>query len=121
MPAGGAAMSEATANPSDIVVPGTCTVPLTYRGPLVHRGVGISRETYGKAWTLRLANGVWTLADHNGDEVHSFSQKGLHGKVAFPGSLPGNKDLCLVGLGADSLLRAGPGVARRAQALRRAE
>jgi hypothetical protein len=93
-------MSEATAHTRDVVVPDTCTVPLTYRGPLVHRGIGISRETYGKAWALRLADGVWTLADHNGDEVYSFSQDGLHGKVAFPGSPPGNKCLCLVGLGA---------------------
>lgn len=77
----------------------TCGIVLTYRGVVGHRGINISGASYGKTWTLRLANGVWTLTDHTGDEVHSFTQKDLHSKVAFPGSLPGPKDLYLLGLG----------------------
>jgi len=77
----------------------TCAIPLTYRGVLIHRGVGISGESYAKTWTLRLANDVWTLTDHKGDEIHSFTQKDLHRKVAFPGFARGYPDLYLVGLG----------------------
>jgi hypothetical protein len=74
-------------------------ISLTYRGPLGHRGVSIARDTYGKTWTLRLADGVWTLIDHTGDPVHSFTQKGLHAVVGLPGAMRGYPDLYFFGLG----------------------
>ena len=76
-----------------------CQISLTYRGPLGHRGVSIARDTYGKTWTLRLADGLWTLTDHTGEVVHSFTQKALHGIVVFPGAMRGYPDLYFFGLG----------------------
>src|SRR5262245_2917827 len=53
----------------------TCQITLTYRGVLGHRGVRIAQGSYGKTWTLRLADGVWTLTDHERNEVHYFPQR----------------------------------------------
>ena len=77
----------------------TCSISLTYRGDLIQRGVGIERDTYGKTWTLRLADGLWTLVDHNGQSLHTFTRHELHRKVMFPGTSRGYDDLYLVGLG----------------------
>jgi hypothetical protein len=77
----------------------TCIISLTYRGHVAHRGIAISGESYGKTWTLSLAHGLWTLTDHHGEELHTFLQKDLHKKVAFPGLLWRSEDLYLCGLG----------------------
>ena len=77
----------------------TCRIPLTYLGVLGHRGIRISRDSYGKTWTLDLVGGMWTLADHNGENLHAFTQKDLHSKVLFPGFSRGYRDLYLTGLG----------------------
>src|SRR5688572_15926327 len=77
----------------------TCRIGLTYRGPVGHRGINISRESYGRIWTLCLADGLWTLTDHHGEALNIFTQKELHKHVALPGSMAGYPDLYLLGLG----------------------
>jgi hypothetical protein len=74
-------------------------IALTYRGPLRHRGVSIARDTYGRTWILRLADSLWTLIDHHGEVVSSFTQKELCRIVMFPGAMRGYPDLYFFGLG----------------------
>jgi hypothetical protein len=74
-------------------------IPLTYHGTLAHRGVSISRDTYRKTWTFRLADGVWRLIDPTGEVVHTFTQKYLHTIVVLPGTMRGYPDLYFFGLG----------------------
>jgi hypothetical protein len=75
-------------------------IALTYRGEMGRRSVRIARESHGRIWYLRLTNGLWTLIDHEGNDLGSFTQSELHAHVALPGILPGHGDLSLVGLGA---------------------
>jgi hypothetical protein len=76
-----------------------CEIPLTYRGTLGHRGVNVSRDTHGKTWTFRLADGLWRLIDHNGEIVHAFTQKQLHTIVVLPGTMRGYPDVYFFGMG----------------------